>query len=423
MSRGTGGRRTGDRLRGVRRRSCGQTLAARTHASPRALGTSSRLCCAQRPSSPAAREHSAPERVRPAHRPGAPFAVAWVERSMARTSPPRYDSTTSGLRRTSSGVPSAITRPDSMAMTRSDSRITNGMSCSMTSMRDAEPIAEPSEQVAERLGLALRDARRRLVEQQHARLERDQACELGDAARAGRELADLLVRYACSPSRRPARAPAPPCAARPRRARRSRRRTRVGSPRSSASCTVSITVSVGNSAASWNERIRPSSARASGPRRLMSRPANTTAPVSDRTNPPISSNSVVLPAPFGPMSPSVSPDRTCDIDVVDGGDPAVVLGQLRATSSSDLVAPRRCGAARPTQLRVQTASMASLGLDRDSSSAIDARPAREPADEPVADRPHELGEAAGEVEDQDEPARAWWRRGPRCRGAGTGARR
>ena len=43
------------------------------------------------------------------------------------------------------------------------------------------------------------------------------------------------------------------------------------------------------------------------------------------------SNSVVLPAPFWPMRPRISPSRSCEVDVVDGGDAAEALHDARGT--------------------------------------------------------------------------------------------
>ena len=54
-------------------------------------------------------------------------------------------------------------------------------------------LADAQQQRAERLGLALRDARRRLVEQQHRRAVREHAREVDDAPAARRELAHELV--------------------------------------------------------------------------------------------------------------------------------------------------------------------------------------------------------------------------------------
>ena len=55
------------------------------------------------------------------------------------------------------------------------------------------------DQRAERLGLALRDAGGRLVEAQHARVEREQAGELDDPAGAGRQVGDAAVGVAAEP--------------------------------------------------------------------------------------------------------------------------------------------------------------------------------------------------------------------------------
>ena len=57
----------------------------------------------------------------------------------------------------------------------------------------------------------------------------------------------------------------------------------------------------------WNERAMPARQRRSGVSRVMSRPSNSTRPESGATVPVIMPNSVVLPAPFGPMMPSASP--------------------------------------------------------------------------------------------------------------------
>ena len=73
------------------------------------------------------------------------------------------------------------------------SRAASGTSCSITSSVAPVSLADAQQQRAERLGLALRDARRRLVEQQHRRSVREHAREVDDAPAAGRELADELV--------------------------------------------------------------------------------------------------------------------------------------------------------------------------------------------------------------------------------------
>src|SRR5882672_3962092 len=54
----------------------------------------------------------------------------------------------------------------------------------------------------------------------------------------------------------------------------------------------------------------PSRQRRWGGSRVMSLPPNDTRPASARRSPLIRLNSVVLPAPFGPSTPSVSPAAT-----------------------------------------------------------------------------------------------------------------
>src|SRR6202022_821051 len=57
----------------------------------------------------------------------------------------------------------------------------------------------------------------------------------------------------------------------------------------------------------WKVRARPSCARTSGPRLVMSRPSKKTLPDGDRRSPVRQLNSVDLPAPFGPIRPRMSP--------------------------------------------------------------------------------------------------------------------
>ena len=76
---------------------------------------------------------------------------------------------------------------------------------------------------------------------------------------------------------------------------------------SSAMHSVWWTVSVPKSRAFWNDRARPSRARAGGLRPARSRPPSRTRPRSGTRKPETTSNSVVLPAPFGPINPRISP--------------------------------------------------------------------------------------------------------------------
>ncbi len=78
---------------------------------------------------------------------------------------------------------------------------------------------------------------------------------------------------------------------------------------SSATEIVSRTVSSGNRVAAWNDRPRPLRARIAGARSLTSSPNNSTRP-DEGTYPPMAFISVVLPAPFVPIRPTISFRRT-----------------------------------------------------------------------------------------------------------------
>src|SRR2546430_14722457 len=60
----------------------------------------------------------------------------------------------------------------------------------------------------------------------------------------------------------------------------------------------------------WNERARPLRARLGAGRRVTSWPAKRMRPASERRLPASWLISVVLPAPLGPMTASVSPSCT-----------------------------------------------------------------------------------------------------------------
>src|SRR5664279_6152498 len=71
--------------------------------------------------------------------------------------------------------------------------------------------------------------------------------------------------------------------------------------------TFSSTVMPSNVCGTWKVRARPSSARASGARRVMSLPSNITCPEVETRSPVRQLKKVDLPAPLGPISPRISP--------------------------------------------------------------------------------------------------------------------
>ena len=73
---------------------------------------------------------------------------------------------------------------------------------------------------------------------------------------------------------------------------------------------ASSTVRPGNRRASWKDRPSPARARWSGPAPVTSAVPSTIRPWSGGRYPERRSNSVVLPAPLGPMMPRISPATT-----------------------------------------------------------------------------------------------------------------
>ena len=81
-------------------------------------------------------------------------------------------------------------------------------------------------------------------------------------------------------------------------------------PKQAATSRFSKTVSFSNGCGTWWERQIPARHRAPAGMRVMSRPSSRIVPRSAATAPVMSAKSVVLPAPFGPSTPSTSPAAT-----------------------------------------------------------------------------------------------------------------
>ena len=73
---------------------------------------------------------------------------------------------------------------------------------------------------------------------------------------------------------------------------------------------LSRTLKLSKAALSWKVRTSPIWQIRSGNARVTSTPCTSTRPCVAGAIPVITSNSVVLPAPFGPPMPSTSPGRT-----------------------------------------------------------------------------------------------------------------
>ena len=95
-----------------------------------------------------------------------------------------------------------------------------------------------------------------------------------------------------------------------------------------AAIRLSRTDSFTNTCSVWNVRPTPRRDNSSGDIPVMSSPQNSTLPEVGLIWPRMLLNSVVLPEPFGPMTPTISPGPTDMADAVDGLDRAVVLAHV-----------------------------------------------------------------------------------------------
>ena len=258
-----------------------------------------------------------------------------LEQRLARrgsaTSLPAVESVTAppssrGRRRARPGSPGSPracrgrgSAPKSSTWIVAQTRITSCTSCS-TSRIAMPSSASSSSRSAKRVRLALVEARGGLVEQQHLRAGWPAP---GRARRGGR---------ARSAWRRPARRPRPGCrrgrAGAPPRRGRLTARSRDHERRISAAVRMfSRAVSEPNTSRRWNVRAMP----APGPDvglgagdvlAVEAGPGRCT--VSCR--PVMTLNSVVLPAPFGPIRPVIEPGLDVEVDVVHGDVPAEAHG-------------------------------------------------------------------------------------------------
>src|SRR5580698_8625585 len=74
--------------------------------------------------------------------------------------------------------------------------------------------------------------------------------------------------------------------------------------------TFSSTVMSSNVIGSWKVRPMPARAWASGEARVISSPSNRMRPVVGSASPAMQLKNVDLPAPFGPINPTISPSAT-----------------------------------------------------------------------------------------------------------------
>src|SRR6188508_3737335 len=93
----------------------------------------------------------------------------------------------------------------------------------------------------------------------------------------------------------------------------------------------------------WNVRTMPAAQIRCGARPVMSRPSSTMRPASGLWKPAMAANSVVLPAPLGPISPTISPARTSSDAWSTAFRPPNALERSRTSSMA--AAPKEAGEA------------------------------------------------------------------------------
>ena len=261
----------------------------------------------------------------------------------------------------------------------------SGMSCSMT--RIAQPSSSRSRRISGPSASASRWAMPDDGSSSSSTVGRvgDDAREVDDPPRARRQLADETGRgrrrgRTARSARRPGSADAVLGVDRRRQAEDRVDRILDLDPPVERHRDASPRRSGGNSAASWNDRPSPSAARRCGAQPATSTPPRTTRPRSRGVNPQIRSNSVVLPAPFGPMMPDDLPlAARSDRHVVDGPDAAeadsdspwvVEHDRSRVTSSRATAPAGRRATCCERRLRSRPRNTERRRSGRSSSSAV-----------------------------------------------------
>ena len=195
-------------------------------------------------------------------------------------------------------------------------------------------LHDDAQHVEQLLRLRHREHRRRFVEDEHVRVADQALDDLDPLALAGREVVDARVRdRRRARSARRSRAPVASCR---------ERRPLPFSP----SVTFSQTVSGPMRLKCWCTIARPSRAASVGSWITTGRPSIRISPASGVTSPSSTFMSVVLPAPFWPSTPWISPRHRREVDVVarrDGAEPLRDRSDLDRRVHHGVTASRRYG--------------------------------------------------------------------------------
>src|SRR5437588_2571725 len=229
--------------------------------------------------------------------------------------PPRYASTTAGSVRTSSGVPSAIFLPKLSTAMRSHTPMTTFISCSIRRMvRPASRRSAPMRAVSACVSAGFIPA----AGSSRSRSRGSVASALAISSRRWSP-------YGSAPAGSCARGPSPTRSS----SSRARVRTRASSVRWAGAasppssrvarvrrCRPMTTFSRAdiprNRRMFWKGRAMPRAVMRSGRSPPVGSPRNRTRPAVARRKPVMTLNSVVFPAPLGPISPTISPSATAN---------------------------------------------------------------------------------------------------------------
>ncbi len=181
---------------------------------------------------------------------------------------------------------------------------------------DSGLVAKPREIAQELVGFGRVHSGRRLVEQQVARPERQRPRDLEPALGA-------VVERRRGPVGEIGEAEIAPAIAARRRAGRSRRQD-ARAARALIS-TFSSTLSWPKRRMFWKVRPIPARATSWAGHRVASLPSIRMRPALGPKRPEMMLRSVVLPEPFGPISPTISPGRRLEIDAVEGAEAGEIL--------------------------------------------------------------------------------------------------
>ena len=163
-----------------------------------------------------------------------------------------------------------------------------------------------------------------------------------------------------------------------------------------------------NGRMTWKVRPTPARRAACGLRPTMSRPSSRISPVSGRRKPLSRLNSVVLPAPFGPMMPRISFRRSSKLTSWTAFRPPKERDRLRTSRMTSPLADRFCGVDGADSVGIAAQARRARSADGDRARAL-AQQVAHPPEQP-------FGREQDDADDRDAEDRR-----PGCPGSGRRA--